>query len=418
VGVVIAMSVAQPETHPEARLHAVDALRAGAMLLGVYLHAALAYMYTPHGVSPVIDNSKSFFFDMTVAGIHGFRMQLFYVVAGFFAAMLIRRRGLRGFLVNRVKRVLLPMVVAALVVCPLVAWTFVAGQLMTGTNSAELGPWAALADAARSGRWIIGFAIPMHLWFLWYLLAFCVLLAGAVRLARWRGIHAAWLADRVASSVRSVRGLLVLIGFATLATVPMSGWMIETPGSWVLSPATLIYYGLFFACGALLFVSHHGGLAGNLAGVGRRWGLLLALALVSFCMLGIVGGRLTPRWMAAIGGGGLATEVVNLPAAALQATFTWSAILCCFGLSLRYLAHPGPRLGAVVRYLSDGSYWIYLVHLPIAYLLQVLLYPVGAGAAVKVLVVVGVTSALSVGSYQLLVRHTWIGRLLNGARKR
>lgn len=408
--------------HP-GRLHSIDALRAGAMLLGVYLHAALAYMYTPHGVSPVVDRSRSFFFDATVVGIHGFRMQLFYVVAGYFAAMLIHRRGLGGFIGNRCKRVLVPMVLAALLVCPLVAWTFIAGRELTGESTAEIGPWAALGQAGRSGRWVLGFGIPMHLWFLWYLMVMCMIAAAVVWLGRKLHLGASRLQAFASWSARSLSGLPVLVLLATVATVPMSEWMIDTPNSWAISPATLGYYGLFFGWGFLVYgpvASQTGGTAtshpGDLGGVGRRWVALLLLAVVSYVLLAIVGGGLTPRWVEARGGRGVAGELVYLPAAAIQAAFTWTVVLASLGLALRYLAHPGPRVTAVVRYLADASYWIYLAHLPIVYLLQVLLVPIPIGAFAKVGLIVMVTAILTLGSYAAFVRHTVIGAWLNGPR--
>ena len=41
--------------------------------------------------------------------IHGFRMPLFFVVSGFFAAMLWRQRGMKEMLKHRAKRILLPL---------------------------------------------------------------------------------------------------------------------------------------------------------------------------------------------------------------------------------------------------------------------------------------------------------------------
>ena len=391
-----------------ARLHAIDALRAAAMLLGVYLHTALAYMYTPHGVSPVTDPSRSYFFDATVAGIHGFRMQLFYVVSGIFAAMLIGRKGVRAFVVNRLGRIAVPLGVGALILCPMVAWTFIAGRRLTGVDAAGAGPWAALADAGASGSWMLGWAIPMHLWFLWYLLAMCVVAAALSAVLA--GVN--WSFPRVARfvgwSARSMYGLVPLAVLATLATLPMSRWMIDTPRGWSLSPTLLAYYGLFFGWGFVLY-----GCNGGLAGVARRYGWLTLIAVVSYFLL-VVAAGLSTRLTAA----GAPPVLANLPPAAAQAIFTWSAILAGFGLALRFLSHPTPRLAPVLHYVADASYWIYLTHLPLIYFLHVVLYPWPASAFVKVPVIIIVTFALTLATYATLVRHTFIGRQLNGPRRR
>ena len=85
------MSAASPP-HPEAtagahreeRLHALDHLRAVAMLLGIALHAGISFMTLPFPWA-ARDVSRHWSFDPVIGLIHGFRMQLFFFIAGFFA---------------------------------------------------------------------------------------------------------------------------------------------------------------------------------------------------------------------------------------------------------------------------------------------------------------------------------------------
>ena len=69
------------------RLAAFDALRGGAMLLGVCLHGAIAYMPSrmPGLLWVVQDESTSPLFDVVFWWVHAFRLPLFFLVAGFFA---------------------------------------------------------------------------------------------------------------------------------------------------------------------------------------------------------------------------------------------------------------------------------------------------------------------------------------------
>ena len=53
--------------------------------------------------------------------------------------------------------------------------------------------------------------------------------------------------------------------------------------------------------------------------------------------------------------------------AGLYAIASWAWTLALLGLALRYLN----GYSATRRYLSDASYWIYLVHLPLVMALQV-----------------------------------------------
>jgi glucan biosynthesis protein C len=71
-----------------------------------------------------------------------------------------------------------------------------------------------------------------------------------------------------------------------------------------------------------------------------------------------------------------------------------------------------------VRLLADASYWMYLVHLPLVIAGQGMVRDLPWPSAVKfLLLTLAVTSILLV-SYRLVVRDTWIGRLLNGPQRR
>jgi peptidoglycan/LPS O-acetylase OafA/YrhL len=71
-----------------------------------------------------------------------------------------------------------------------------------------------------------------------------------------------------------------------------------------------------------------------------------------------------------------------------------------------------------VRYLSDASYWMYVVHLPLVMAAQWWVRDWDVPAIPKfVLVCMGI-SAVLLASYRALVRYTPIGTMLNGRRIR
>ena len=70
------------------RRHDLDALRAFAMLLGIGLHAAMSFAPFPWTVQDVRQHEL---FTLFFLAVHGFRMQLFFLVSGFFTVMLWRR---------------------------------------------------------------------------------------------------------------------------------------------------------------------------------------------------------------------------------------------------------------------------------------------------------------------------------------
>jgi fucose 4-O-acetylase-like acetyltransferase len=105
----IRATMTAPAAH---RYHSLDALRAAMMLLGIVLHAAASYLVSPLGAAwPFKDARTNGVFDLVVFFIHLFRMPVFFVAAGFFGALLMQRDGVRAFIANRAKRVLLPLVV-------------------------------------------------------------------------------------------------------------------------------------------------------------------------------------------------------------------------------------------------------------------------------------------------------------------
>jgi glucans biosynthesis protein C len=69
-----------------------------------------------------------------------------------------------------------------------------------------------------------------------------------------------------------------------------------------------------------------------------------------------------------------------------------------------------------IRYVSDSSYWIYIVHMPIVGALQVLVAPWTAGWQWKYPLIMIVAIPVLLASYHWLARRTWIGRWLNGRR--
>lgn len=97
------------------RRHDLDALRAIAMLLGIVLHAALSFAPIPWTVR---DSQQSDFYYVLFAMIHGFRMPLFFMLSGFFTAMLWRKRGLQSLLKQRFKRIFLPLFFGCLTIVP------------------------------------------------------------------------------------------------------------------------------------------------------------------------------------------------------------------------------------------------------------------------------------------------------------
>ena len=145
----------------------MDALRAVAMLPGVVLHALL---FLIPGSWPVEDpwgaatSPNVNPYGYLASAIHGFRMPLFFLLSGFFTAMLWQQRGLLRLTTHRLQRIALPLLLGAFTVVPVTAWVFdVAGF--------RLVHWPL--------AWLDSF---YHLWFLWLLLLLAAAFIAAARL--------------------------------------------------------------------------------------------------------------------------------------------------------------------------------------------------------------------------------------------
>ena len=134
-----------------ARRSDLDALRAGAMLLGIVLHASLSF-FPSYWI--VADRHQSAIFGVVFSAIHGFRMPLFFVMSGFFSAMLLQRRGRRALVKHRFQRVLLPLLMGMFTIVPLTIGVStlamsLASKKTGGANSA--GDAVSIWVAARAG---------------------------------------------------------------------------------------------------------------------------------------------------------------------------------------------------------------------------------------------------------------------------
>jgi peptidoglycan/LPS O-acetylase OafA/YrhL len=331
-----------------------------------------------------------------------FRMTVFFLLAGFFARLLLERRGVGSFLANRLKRIAIPMAVFwPISIASIIAVAIWAAVQANGGAMPE-GPPPPPMTAET---------FPLtHLWFLYVLLFFyagALALRGLVHLIDRSGGLRQRLVDPL---VRMLAGpaapvLLAIPLAATLYFTPdWYAWFgIPTPDTGLIPNTTaLIAYGLAFGFGWLLNRQPN-----VLEGWGARWGVagVAAIGATAGC-LAMFG--LTPLLTPAT------RSLETLGYAALYAFAAWSWTVAIIGFAVRHLAKESPAR----RYLADASYWIYLVHLPIVLVLQTVLAPYAWPWFVKYPLVLVVAFVIMLASYQWLVRYSFIGAILNGKREK
>ena len=370
------------------RYHSFDALRAAMMFLGVVIHTACAYSFVPD-TWWYYDIHKSPVYDFVLLFIHVFRLPVFFVMAGFFAALLYQRRGPVAMFKNRTMRVLVPFLAAMVCLFPLMRFLGAVGWLL------RRGRPQVLDGAARfilSGEFLDGVE-PMHLWFLDLLFVLCILglvaapllpaLDGAFRrlmLSRWRVMF------------------LSALTFLTLCLMP--GGVLGVLDGFLPDPILLAAYGVFFFFGWLLYRQRD--LVATLKQ--EAWWKTAAALPLAYLNYWAVAKRL-PTWT----GGDARLQYLT---AATGAVVVWLLVFGLAGLFLRYADRPSAKM----RWLSDSSYWVYLMHPPLLVVLQLALSRFAWSAHVKFGIVLLAAIPILLVSYQYLVRATFVGALLNGRR--
>ena len=119
------------------RLHFMDSLRATAMFLGLVLHGAGVFGEWTLDFMRHHDESSLFVRYFTEV-IHVFRMQLFFLVAGFFTMMLYEKRGILNYTKNRFKRIFIPFILCVLLIQPWLASLFLLGTYLASTDNQSL----------------------------------------------------------------------------------------------------------------------------------------------------------------------------------------------------------------------------------------------------------------------------------------
>jgi ABC-type multidrug transport system ATPase subunit/peptidoglycan/LPS O-acetylase OafA/YrhL len=384
------------------RLHALDAVRAFALLLGVVFHAGFSFLpgLLP-GVWAMTDNSPSPAIAALLFTSHIFRMSLFFVVAGFFARMLFHDRGARGFWTNRLKRILVPLVVGWVVLFPAIAFIWVWG--ITKTFGGTLPPAPPEAPPSPPG------AFPLtHLWFLYYLLVLYVivvltrtLVASVDTAGTCRRRIDMMVRRAVSSGVAAFMLPLPLVAALYLRADWVAWFGIPTPDhSLIPEVASLVGFGTAVTFGWLVHRQTE-----LLSTWRKQWPMHLVGAVVatSVCLWTI---GLTPTFAPH------AQNLQKLWFALSYGIAIWCWSFAVLGAAVRFLSEPNSR----VRYIADASYWIYLVHLPLVAALQVVVGRLPWHWSVKFSLMLVVSMTLLLVTYRYLVRATYVGQILNGRR--
>ena len=413
------------------RLHYMDSLRAVAMFLGLVLHGSIVFAQWNVDFCRVHDEPSAFV-RLFPELIHVFRMQLFFLVAGFFSMMVCQKRGIKSYAKNRFKRIFIPFILCVLFLQPWVAGIYFLDISQTGSTIVSqyfhflLNPSYIIRESALTGNWF------WHFWFMHLLIYFiAAFLIGKL------------LINKLGLTLRFIPNLLELVsskfGMFILALITYPTLLVSAPFSEVPTIGTsleiLFYYGLFFFFGVLFItdMTVFERFQKNIKYHVIPFIICLSLLLPMYddmrlkappelllqnlslytgveSLSDLIGGF--PFLQNPYNFSGISAPLEWHLICILRTYTTWCAIIIFIVLFKKCFA----KESALGRYAADSSYFIYLIHLPIQWAIGIYLRDRIDSSIAGFWICVVATTIVCVLLYHLTCRATPIGVLLSGRK--
>lgn len=365
----------------QAREHHWDFARALYLLLGIPFHAAVVYSthFEWSVSSPEASPTLTVFADL----LHRFRMPGFFIIAGYFAMMMLARKGPGPWLAGRLKRLGVPLVAASVTILPL--------QILVSTwSQVETGAIAPSSFEAALAFRMTHFDEPWisHLWFLYALIGCSMALAIAVKIV----------------GIRRFDNLVAGLGAFAVKE------------KWLSFAALALAAAIVAAC--LPLVTSRGGSAADAAALYLHYAIYFAFGVALRLSLAV------KDWYVGIGRGGLAVGLL-LAATTLAVPLTvWShavfiiagvvAALLITGALAGFAARRFNRPNNVVKSIVDASFTIYLVHHPVIFVLALAFVGIDWPPVAEFSVIVPAAAAISYLIHRGLARSPLLLFLFNG----
>lgn len=362
------------------RQHYWDVTRALLMLLGLPYHVAM--LYHPGGWIVAVDRESAALGALS-AFIHLFRMPAFFVVAGYFAALLLARRQAGAWFGSRALRLGIPLLTGLVFLVPVLN---ILGELSGRAAHEAFEEWK-YQTATSGGYWV------RHLWFLIVLLYLSAASAGLFglfpglktwRAGRvWEDAAARWLPATLLGVATAI-GLVEAVGIELFYKAGLNTNLIQQ----ILRVDDLIAFTPYFLFGAFLQRS-----PALLDAFGRPSPTMMAVAVGAIVLSMIYGEQAwapVGRFIDAFA----AVAVTQVVIAAARAGFD--------------------RPSRIVERLVAASFVIYLFHLPILIGIYDVVKRAGFDPALGFTINLLLTFAASWGVWRLVERTPALNLLFNG----
>lgn len=360
------------------RLPFLDGLRVAAFALLIPYHVGMYYVSWDWHVKSAQSADAASWIEPLMFLTAPWRLGLLFLVAGAACQSLWAKRGTWGFLGERARRLLLPLLFGMAVVVVPQAFFEVqtkAPQLLPG-DGGYLDFWRAYLQGGRYCRGEDCMTVPTwnHLWFLPYLMfyaLFAPLLAKLGKRAPLRMSATAWLLLPALP--------LVLMRLYAMPFFPSTHALVG-------DHYNHLQYGYLFALG---WASRMPIAQGFWAAVEAKRKPLLGLSLASWGLLLLYFSQ-----------GQEQPDAVRNAQRVLWGLFEWWAIATACGWAQRVFAKPS----MVLSWLSGSVFCLYILHQSVIVVLSQWLKPLQLGWGVEALLLIAATAAVCLASYVVLRR--------------
>ena len=377
-----------------ARRYDIDWLRVFAMLGIFLLHA---WHLFDEGTDWHLRNADQSTLVLVLRGvIDMWAVPLFFVLSGFGAWFALKRRSGGRFLVERVRRLLIPLytVGAFLIVLPQIHFD-------AYTNGFRGGFWQAIGDKLGSFRFTLGWPgltnlFLGHLWFLQFLFLISIV---TLPLLLWlRSDSGKRFIGRLAGWCNKRGGVFLLILPIAIARIALMGFILGQH-SW----AYFVFYIVLFLIGYMMAADDR-----FTESIKRNGWIGLALGVVGFAVQGFL-------IMA------MQYQMFNTPFSLIFVIYEiilsmgiWGLIVFLMSLGVKHWNKPS----RVLSYANEAVLPFFLLHQTVILSIGWFVIRWDMHLALKLIIVTVASFAVTLGLYEVLVRRFNVVRFLFGMRPR
>ncbi len=340
---------------PPARLFYLDNVRVYLTILVILHHATLAYGGNGDwGIKDVItDEISPILFTFFNALNQSYFMTAFFLLAGYFTPRSLERKGTRSFLLDRIIRLGIPLLIYTILVINLNRYLI---------TKYHLGRPFQFSWSYQPG----------HLWFLQLLFLFALIYA----------VFKLFKKDPLNMETRAFPSDGIL--WITVVVLSIFSFMMRMAypiGETVLNiqPGHISHYIFAFFIG---IVAYRGDWFGRLSDTtGKRWGYIALITLPFFFVIFIFGGALESDVNIAKFLGGFTWQAMAYAA--------WESIMMVgiIVFLLYFFREKFNRTGALANTMAASVYTVYIIHQTVLFSLNILLLPVAIPSYIKFFVV-------------------------------